>query len=337
MIHPVTNRPADKRSFIPSLIEKQKVKTIKSLQRFYFVILTLPVCLTCPQVSKLVHAIKMGWIKPRRVEDDSKGHYYDLWASEDTSILARLKMHLPAPKTRLPGHEESYNPPPEYLFTEEEVCDHSLHLFNKDVRVDICFHACRLVFPFPASSVGSAGSVGQEAAVHSQEVLQSSSGSSVFSFYPREVWALPGSLPVSPTKEDEGNYRLFSLLSTRGSCVLFLWRYWLSLPAGERESWRSDSQTSQTKRPAAFSDNSVPGKNTPPLNTESTDDFKLLTVFVALIITRVFRCTEVTVVWFGPSVCLHQDSGLLQVPSCIQLNIYPHSFWLLFFSLLIIL
>ncbi|XP_061752637.1 ribosome biogenesis protein bop1-like [Nerophis ophidion] len=95
MLHPVTNRPADKRSFIPSLIEKEKV-------------------------SKLVHAIKMGWIKPRRARDDSKGRYYDLWGSEDSSLLAKHKMHLPAPKTLLPGHQESYNPPPEYLFTQEE-------------------------------------------------------------------------------------------------------------------------------------------------------------------------------------------------------------------------
>ncbi|XP_036001305.1 ribosome biogenesis protein bop1 [Fundulus heteroclitus] len=95
MIHPVTNRPADKRSFIPSLIEKEKV-------------------------SKLVHAIKMGWIKPRRVEDDSRGRFYDLWASESSSSLAKHKMHLPAPKIPLPGHEESYNPPPEYMFTDEE-------------------------------------------------------------------------------------------------------------------------------------------------------------------------------------------------------------------------
>ncbi|XP_070840277.1 ribosome biogenesis protein bop1 [Chaetodon trifascialis] len=95
MLHPVTNRPADKRSFIPSLIEKEKV-------------------------SKLVHAIKMGWIKPRRVEDDGRGRYYDLWASEDSSILAKHRVHLPAPKIPLPGHHESYNPPPEYLFTDEE-------------------------------------------------------------------------------------------------------------------------------------------------------------------------------------------------------------------------
>nr|XP_034980505.1 ribosome biogenesis protein BOP1 [Zootoca vivipara] len=95
MIHPVTNRPADKRSFIPSLIEKEKV-------------------------SRLVHAIKMGWIKPRKPKEDTPA-FYDLWAQEDpNSILGRHKMHVPAPKLPLPGHEESYNPPPEYLPTEEE-------------------------------------------------------------------------------------------------------------------------------------------------------------------------------------------------------------------------
>ncbi|XP_067416237.1 ribosome biogenesis protein BOP1 [Emydura macquarii macquarii] len=94
-IHPVTNRPADKRSFIPSLREKEKV-------------------------SKLVHAIKMGWIKARKPKEDTPT-YYDLWAQEDpNSILGRHKMHVPAPKLRLPGHEESYNPPPEYLLSEEE-------------------------------------------------------------------------------------------------------------------------------------------------------------------------------------------------------------------------
>ncbi|XP_030076591.1 ribosome biogenesis protein BOP1 isoform X2 [Microcaecilia unicolor] len=94
-IHPVTNRPADKRSFIPSLIEKKKV-------------------------ANLVHAIKMGWIKPRKPKDDTP-QFYDLWAKEDpNAILGRHKMHVPAPKIQLPGHEESYNPPPEYLFTEEE-------------------------------------------------------------------------------------------------------------------------------------------------------------------------------------------------------------------------
>lgn len=30
-------------------------------------------------------------------------------------------MHIPAPKTVLPGHSESYNPPPEYLFDKDEL------------------------------------------------------------------------------------------------------------------------------------------------------------------------------------------------------------------------
>ncbi|XP_062385951.1 ribosome biogenesis protein bop1 [Sardina pilchardus] len=95
MIHPVTSRPMDKRSFIPSLLDKEKV-------------------------SKMVHAIKMGWIKPRKPKDTTP-QYYDLWAKEDpNAILGRHKMHVPAPKMRLPGHEESYNPPPEYLLSEEE-------------------------------------------------------------------------------------------------------------------------------------------------------------------------------------------------------------------------
>ncbi|KAL0599291.1 Ribosome biogenesis protein BOP1 [Plecturocebus cupreus] len=95
MIHPVTNRPADKRSFIPSLVEKEKV-------------------------SRMVHAIKMGWIQPRRPRDPTPS-FYDLWAQEDpNAVLGRHKMHVPAPKLALPGHAESYNPPPEYLLGEEE-------------------------------------------------------------------------------------------------------------------------------------------------------------------------------------------------------------------------
>lgn len=87
MIHPVTNRPADKRSFIPSLVEKEKV-------------------------SRMVHAIKMGWIQPRRPRDPTPS-FYDLWAQEDpNAVLGRHKMHVPAPKLALPGHAESYNPLP---------------------------------------------------------------------------------------------------------------------------------------------------------------------------------------------------------------------------------
>lgn len=69
----------------------------------------------------MVHAIKMGWIQPRRPRDSTPS-FYDLWAQEDpNAVLGRHKMHVPAPKLALPGHAESYNPPPEYLLSEEEV------------------------------------------------------------------------------------------------------------------------------------------------------------------------------------------------------------------------
>lgn len=51
---------------------------------------------------------------------------YDLWAespatSRTKSEQARIRMHFPAPKVALPGNAESYNPPPEYLFDDEEL------------------------------------------------------------------------------------------------------------------------------------------------------------------------------------------------------------------------
>ncbi|GAB6032701.1 Ribosome bioproteinsis protein 1 [Chamberlinius hualienensis] len=97
-IHPVTNRPEHKRSFIPSLIEKEKV-------------------------SKLVHAIKMGWLKPKtKTEDEDLMKVYQLWADDDqqTGKNKRLQHYIPAPKMKLPGHSESYNPPAEYLFDQHE-------------------------------------------------------------------------------------------------------------------------------------------------------------------------------------------------------------------------
>ncbi|GIY91971.1 ribosome biogenesis protein bop1 [Caerostris extrusa] len=95
MEHPVTNQPPHKRSFIPSKLEKEKV-------------------------SKLVYAIKMGWIKPRAPKEE-KDPFYMLWDKDVAEESKRLQHYIPAPKRKLPGHEESYNPPAEYLFTKEEV------------------------------------------------------------------------------------------------------------------------------------------------------------------------------------------------------------------------
>jgi len=98
---PLRDLPESKKSFLPSYHEKQKV-------------------------GKMVHAIKMGWMKPRpaqKTDQDDKPKYYMLWQTDDQvddPTLRRVHDPIPAPKMFLPGHEESYNPPPEYLFTDKE-------------------------------------------------------------------------------------------------------------------------------------------------------------------------------------------------------------------------
>jgi ribosome biogenesis protein ERB1 len=47
-----------------------------------------------------------------------------IWDDTEDEVLAeskRHRFHLPAPKSALPGHAESYNPPDEYLMTKEEI------------------------------------------------------------------------------------------------------------------------------------------------------------------------------------------------------------------------
>lgn len=97
MIHPVTNRPETKASFIPSISEKRIV-------------------------SKLVTAIKRSRLKPKPApkKDTQFSFSYDLWEKEGEKNRSRNDRYIAAPKVKPPGHEESYNPPPEYLFNEEE-------------------------------------------------------------------------------------------------------------------------------------------------------------------------------------------------------------------------
>jgi ribosome biogenesis protein ERB1 len=92
MIHPVMDRPESKRRFLPSLWERKKI-------------------------MKLVQGIKSGRIKP--VKKPEKPKVYMLWSDQQMDNL-RPHQFVPAPKVRLPGHGESYNPPPEYLPTKEE-------------------------------------------------------------------------------------------------------------------------------------------------------------------------------------------------------------------------
>lgn len=96
MLHPLSDAPEPKSRHIPSKWEHKRV-------------------------MKIVRAIRNGWIKPKKDEKADKPRYYLIWDKEDDQTKPRHNMHIPAPKMKLPGHEESYNPPPEYLPTEEEI------------------------------------------------------------------------------------------------------------------------------------------------------------------------------------------------------------------------
>lgn len=76
-------------------------------------------------MSRLVHALKMGWIKTEEEKEKErlkKGpKFYMLWETDTgKEDMRRIHDHVSAPKRDLPGHAESYNPPPEYLFDERE-------------------------------------------------------------------------------------------------------------------------------------------------------------------------------------------------------------------------
>ncbi|CAB3372940.1 Hypothetical predicted protein [Cloeon dipterum] len=97
--------PESKKSFLPSRSEREKV-------------------------SKMVHALKMGWRVPRaeleaqRAKEKEEGpKFFDLWSADGDDEMKRRGIidHIPAPKRTLPGHAESYNPPAEYLFNEREL------------------------------------------------------------------------------------------------------------------------------------------------------------------------------------------------------------------------
>jgi len=102
-IMPLSAAPARKSSFVPSKWETMKV-------------------------MKIVQAIKEGRYQERHParqgsdEEKKKPPVFMIWNEEQDEVLAesrRYKFHLPAPKMPLPGHAESYNPPPEYLLTPE--------------------------------------------------------------------------------------------------------------------------------------------------------------------------------------------------------------------------
>lgn len=72
----------------------------------------------------MAKAIQEGRLKVGETTDEKKQpEVFMMWNDEEDDVLAeskRFRFHLPAPKIPLPSHAESYNPPEEYLLTEEE-------------------------------------------------------------------------------------------------------------------------------------------------------------------------------------------------------------------------
>eukprot|EP00118_Oscarella_pearsei_P010544 m.65331 g.65331 ORF g.65331 m.65331 type:complete len:704 (+) comp35316_c0_seq10:6005-8116(+) len=96
MAHPLSTAPEPKSRFIPSKWEHKRI-------------------------IKIVRAIRNGWIQPKKKRAVTKPKYSLLWDQMDEQPTKPHPMQIPAPKMKLPGHGESYNPPPEYLPTEEET------------------------------------------------------------------------------------------------------------------------------------------------------------------------------------------------------------------------
>ncbi|KAF3940413.1 hypothetical protein ABW19_dt0203718 [Dactylella cylindrospora] len=93
---PLSSAPEPKRRFIPSKHEQKRV-------------------------MKIVKGIREGRIVPNRPQTEAteEPQFYDIWA-DDAPPKPDHVMNIPAPKLPPPTHDESYNPPLEYLPNEEE-------------------------------------------------------------------------------------------------------------------------------------------------------------------------------------------------------------------------
>lgn len=94
MITPLSAAPEPKRRFIPSKHEASRI-------------------------MKIVRGIRKGTISLEKPKKKNPNEVYNLWDNADEDPVER-PLHIAAPKLRLPKHNESYNPPAEYLLTEAE-------------------------------------------------------------------------------------------------------------------------------------------------------------------------------------------------------------------------
>lgn len=98
---PLSAAPIPKRRFMPSKHERIKI-------------------------NKILQAIKLGRIDPKKYleepeeEENEDDKLYDIWegTQEQDEIAKKLPPAISASKMKPPGHNESYNPPDEYLMSE---------------------------------------------------------------------------------------------------------------------------------------------------------------------------------------------------------------------------
>ncbi|RWR95943.1 ribosome biogenesis protein BOP1 isoform X1 [Cinnamomum micranthum f. kanehirae] len=104
--HPLSNAPEPKRRFIPSKWESKKV-------------------------VEYVRAIRKGLIKFDKPKEEPR--FYLLWGDDSSSTdkSGHGLSYIPAPKPKVAGHEESYNPSIEYIPTQEEINSYQL-MYEED-------------------------------------------------------------------------------------------------------------------------------------------------------------------------------------------------------------
>lgn len=106
---PLSQAPARKGAFLPSKWEMKRVMTIVKAMRE-------------GRYQTIAEREELKRNGNNQKTSTTTGPYL-LWTDTDEDNALndrRQRMHLPAPRMPLPGHNESYNPPAEYLFNPEE-------------------------------------------------------------------------------------------------------------------------------------------------------------------------------------------------------------------------
>ena len=110
-IHPVSNKPPRKDSFIPSKWEAKRVSRFRFDPKKKMALYLQYHNLTCimNQIRYLSWAIKKGIIKldKEKKEDKKEQQYFLIW--DDNINDQKRRELLPAPKQRLPGNAQSLN------------------------------------------------------------------------------------------------------------------------------------------------------------------------------------------------------------------------------------